>query len=250
MRITQFLLAGCLFTGTANADTTLIYNTKDGQEHSRMFLTDGKLKMTNKTEVDTAIIFDSINTSFTIVNHSDKSYMVFNQKQIEALGDVSKMIDKLISEQLAQMPEAQRAQMRGMIESMVKSQMPKSVPLPSYSKNGKSNNYNGFDCEVVVKEVKGKNDGEFCVTEYSNLGISDSEYSTVNTFMKIAEKMAAQFGQDQSMNFDAIGQVVPVYYDMEKNKGFLTAVNDDDLPNGTFDVPSGYKQESLPKELF
>lgn len=250
MRINHFLLAGCLLTGMVNADTTLIYNNNDGQEQSRMLLTDGKVKMTNQTESSTEIIFNSINTSFTVVNHDEKTYIVFGQKQIEALGDVSKMIDKMISEQLSQMPEAQREQMRGMIETMVKNQMPKSAPLPNYSKSGKSNTYNGFNCDVVVKAVKGKNDGEFCVTKYSNLGISEEEYSAVSQFMKIAEKMAAQFGQDQSMNFNAIGQVVPVYYEMSNNKGYLTEVNDDDLPKGTFEVPSGYKEESLPKELF
>ena len=250
MRFNHFLLAGCLFTGTVNADTTLIYNNKDGKEQSRMLLTDGKVKMTNQTEAATEIIFNSLNTSFTIVNHNEKSYMVFNQEQLDALGDVSKMIDKMIDEQLSQMPEAQRSQMRGMIESMVKSQMPKQVPMPKYSKSGQTSSYNGFDCDVVIKEHQGKNDGDFCVTEYSNLGISDNEYKTINTFMKIAEKMAAQFGQDQSMNFDAIGQVVPVYYDMTHDKGYLTEVKNDDLPKSTFEVPNGYKEESLPKELF
>jgi len=250
MRINHFLLAGCLFTGMVEADTTLIYNNKEGQEHSRMLLTEGKVKMTNQADYSTEILFNSTNTSFTVINHDEKSYMVFGQKQIEALGDVSKMVDKMIDQQLSQMPEAQREQMRGMIETMVKKQMPKAAPMPNYNKSGESKTYNGFDCDVVVKEVKGQNDGEFCVTQYSNLGISDGEYSAVSQFMKIAEKMAAQFGQDQSMNFDAIGQVVPVYYDMSNNQGFLTEVNDDNLPKGTFEVPAGYQEESLPKELF
>ena len=68
--------------------------------------------------------------------------------------------------------------------------------------------------------------------------------------MKVAEKLASQFGQDQSMNFEAIGQVVPVYFDMESQKGMLSTVSNDDLPADTFAVPVNYKQQSLPKELF
>lgn len=250
MRIKHLILAGSLMTGVAVADTTLIYQTEGGKENSRMMLTDGKVKITNQSDANTAVIFDAKNTSFTIVNHDEKSYMVFGEKEIEALGDVSKMMDKMINEQLAQLPAAQREQMRGMMESMIKSKMPKQAPLPSYSKSGDSDNYNGFDCDVVIKSTQGKGKEEFCVTDYSRLGVSASEYGTISSFMKIAEKMAAQFGQDQSMNFDSIGQVLPVYYKMMDEKAFLSDVDNSQLPADTFVMPAGYKQQSLPKELF
>jgi gas vesicle protein len=250
MNIKTLFIAGSLITGIATADTTLVYNDKNGEEQSRMLLTDGKVKMVSKAESDTAMIFDATTNSFTIINHQDKSYMVFGEKEIEALSDVSKMMDRMIDEQLSQLPAAQREQMRGMMESMIKKQMPKQLPAPKYIKSGETATYNGFNCEVVVKETKGKKDGEFCVASYSKLGISDAEYGAVAHFMKVAEKMASQFGQDQSMNFEAIGEVVPVYFDMSSQKGYLTSVNDEDLPSATFAVPSGYKQESLPKELF
>lgn len=250
MSIKSFLITGCLFSGIAAADTTLIYNDDQGQEQNRMLLTDGKVKMVSSSETDTSMIFDANNNSFTIINHQEKSYMIFGEKEIEALSDVSKMMDKMIDEQLAQMPEAQREQMRGMMESMIKNQMPKQLPAPKYIKSGETTSYNGFSCEVVVKETQGNKDGEFCVTSYNNLGISDAEYGAVAHFMKLAEKMASQFGQEQSMNFESIGKVVPVHFDMASQKGYLISVNDDDLPSATFAIPSGYKQESLPKEMF
>ncbi len=250
MKFKNLLISTCVFAGFAQADTTLIYNDDNGKEQSRMLLTDGKVKMVSSAEVDTAIIFDASQTAFTIINHSDKSFMVFGQKEIEALGDVSKMMDKMINEQLAQLPESQREQMRGMMESMIKKQMPKQAPMPKYIKSGDTSSYNGFDCEIVIKESKGAKDGEFCVASYSKLGISATEYGAVAAFMKVAEKLASQFGQDQSMNFEAIGQVVPVYYDMDSQKGALTSISNDDLPAATFQVPDDYKQQSLPKELF
>jgi hypothetical protein len=160
------------------------------------------------------------------------------------------MVDKMLNEQMAQLPESQRAQMRGMMESMIKQQMPKPKPAPTYIKSGDSETYNGFSCDVVIKESQGTKNGEFCVTSYSNLGISDAEYDAISAFMKVAEKMAAQFGQDESMNFEAIGQVVPVYFDMESQKGTLDSISDDSLPADTFAIPKGYKQQSLPKEMF
>ncbi|MCB1581802.1 MAG: hypothetical protein R3E90_06640 [Marinicella sp.] len=250
MKFKALLIAGCLGAGIAPADTTLIYHDSNGNEQSKMLLTDGKVKMISSSEAETAVIFDANKTVFTVINHAEKSFLEFGQREIEALSDVSKMMDKMINEQLAQLPESQREQMRGMMESMIKQKMPKQAPAPKYIKSGETKSYNDFGCEVVIKESQNAKDGEFCVTSYSKLGISDTEYGAVAGFMKVAEKLASQFGQDQSMNFEAIGQVIPVYFDMESQKGVLNTINNDDLPADTFIVPVGYKQQSLPKELF
>ena len=249
MRLKYLALTASLFTGLASADTTLIYNSKSGANNSSMYLTDGLVKMTHHSGDGTAVVFDARNTSFTIINHNDQSYMVFGKKELEALSDVSKMIDKMLEEQLAQLPASQREQMRGMMKQMVQQQMPKQAPAPEYILSGATEEHNGYGCDVVIKKSKGSQDDQFCVTDYDELGISSGEYAAISQFMKTAEKLASQFGQDQSMNFDAIGQVVPVYYDMNGEQAVLTEVLSDDLPASTFSVPEGYQQQSLPKEL-
>lgn len=251
MKFKHLIFSTLLIGGVAAADTTLTYNNADGAENSKMYLTDGMAKITNDIDASTAMIFNAKNNSFTILNHQDKSYMVFGEKEIAALGDMTSMIDKMVEEQLAQMPAEQRDQMRDMIKSMIKKQMPKqSTVMPVYEKTGTSKTYNGFDCTEAVKLVSGKKSGSFCVAEYHKLGVGEAEYAGISQFMKTAEKMASQFGQDQSMNFDALGQVLPVYYDMGDEKAFLTDVDNSDIDSAVFQVPAGYRKESLPKELF
>jgi hypothetical protein len=250
MKAKHLLYTACLMTTMASADTTLSYNSKGGQANSQMFLTDGLVKMTHQSEANTAVIFNAAEGSFTIVNHDQQSYMVFGPKELEALSDVSKMIDKMLEEQLAQMPAGQREQMRGMMKQMIQQQMPKQAPAPEYISSGQTETHNGYACEVVIKQVKGQSDDQFCVTDYDELGISVSEYAAIDSFMKTAEKLASQFGQDQSMNFSAIGQVVPVYYDMNGEQAILADVSNDALPAATFQVPDGYRKESLPEQMF
>ncbi len=244
------ILATTMLAGHAAADTTLVYNNADGSENSRMYLTDGMAKITNNIDSGTALIFSAGQESFTIINHQDQSYMTFGKKEIAALGDVAGMIDRMLEEQLAQMPAGQREQMRDMMKSMIEKQMPKQAAKPEYAKSGQTATYNGFDCDVVVKTVESKKSGDFCVADYQKLGVARSEYNSINQFMKIAEKMAAQFGHDQSMNLDSIGEVLPVYYDMGDQKAYLTDVLDEDLSADTFKVPKGYNKQSLPKEMF
>ncbi len=176
--------------------------------------------------------------------------MVFGEKEIAALGDVSAMVDRMLEEQLAQMPAAQREQMRGMMKSMIQKQLPKQAALPKYEKTGQSSNYNGFSCEVVIQSVDGKKKSDLCVADHQDLGVDSGDYAGIQEFMKIAEKMASQFGQNTGANFAAVGAVLPVYYEMGQEKAYLTGVNNDKISDTTFSIPDGYKQQSLPKEMF
>lgn len=254
MKLKQLVIisavASTLLTGAVNADTTLTYNNADGKENSKMYLSNGMAKVTNDSDVNTALIFNNSQNSFTVINHEDKSFMVFGEKEIAALGDVSAMVDRMLEEQLAQMPAAQREQMRGMMKSMIQKQMPKQAAMPSYEKNGQSSSYNGFDCDVVEQTVDGKKQGDFCVADHQDLGVAASDYVAIQSFMKIAEKMASQFGQNQGVNFAAVGDVLPVYYELGQEKAYLTVVNNDDLNANEFSIPAGYKQQSLPTEMF
>lgn len=249
-QLMSVLGAGLLISSGVMADTTLIYGNDKGEETTRMLLTADKVKVTNKAEVDTAVIFNGNKTEFIVVNHDEKNFMVFGEKEIEALSDVSAMMDRMLEKQMANVPEAQRAQMRGMMESMLKSQMPKQAAAPVYAKKGGSESYNGYDCDVVVKTVEGKKSGDFCVTEYQKLDVAPAEYAVIMKFMKIAEKMASQFGNDNSMNFSAIGEVLPVYFNDSGQTGMLMKVNNDKIDAALLTVPEGYKQQELPKEMF
>ena len=250
MKLKYILLSATLVTGAAMADSTLIYNDNNGNETSRIMLSDGLAKMTHNTEVQTALIFDAKGNSFTILDHERKSYMVLGEKEIAALGNVAAMIDRMLEEQLAQMPAGQREQMRGMMKSMIEKQMPKQTAMPTYEKVGQSQTLHGFTCEQVIQMVDGKKQSDFCVADHQALGVSEAEYQGIQSFMKVAEKLAGQFGQNQSMNFASIGEVLPVQYQMDHGTGTLTSVNHNDLPAQTFQVPEGYTQQDLPKELF
>ena len=249
MKLKIYLLLAMLLPTTAFADSTLIYNDGSGQLNSTMYLTDGMAKITQSGDVNTALIYNANQNSFVVVNHQDQSYLVFGEKEIAALSDVSAMVNRMLDEQLAQLPASQREQMRGMMESMIKQQMPKQAPAPEYTKSGQSASYNGFDCEVVIKTVQGQKGGDFCVADIDDLGVSAGEYASINDFMKTVEKLASQFGQDQSMNFADIGTVIPVYYEMAGQKAYLVDIKHDDLKASTFRVPEGYAQTALPKEL-
>lgn len=247
MKNKGLLLIGALMTATVSADTTLVYNDGKGVESSVMHLSDGIMKVTsNEGGQKSEVIYQAGAGSFTVVMHDEKKYMTFGPKEIEQLSDISAMVDKMLDKQLANMPEAQRAQARAMMEGMIKKQMPKQAPVPEYNKTSETRTVNGYSCDVVEKSSKGKGTDDFCVADYGDLGVSSEEYAAIKAMMKVAEKMASQFGVDSSMNFEQVGEVLPVQYDMNGVKASLVDVSHDDLGKQMFKVPAGYEKQSIP----
>ncbi len=243
MKLIPLLLLGSL-SSVALADTTLIYN--DGKDVSmKMQFSDNKMRATMLEDESSFMIYDAEKITFTAFSTKDKSYYVMDEEAIKSLGDVEAMVEKMLEKQLAQMPESQRAMMRQMMKGAVKAQMPKQMPKPDYSLTGKTKSYNGFDCEIVIKKVKRKK-SEFCVTQYSAIGMLESEYTVIKSFQHIVQGLAQQTNTDRSMDFSELGDFIPVYYKQAGEKGELTKVSHDKIDAATFQVPQGYKKIELP----
>lgn len=245
MKLLTTLFISCLAT-TVSADTTLTFTGKKDKVEMKMQLANNMMRATSVGDNSSYMIYDANNSTFTTFIPKEKKYYVMDKETIEKLGDIGAMMDKMLEKQLAEMPEAQREMMRGMMEKAIKSQMPKQAPKAEYSFNGKSDSYNGFDCEIVVKKA-GKNKSEFCVTQYSNLGMKPDEFSVITSFQETIAKLAQQYGQDSSMDFSSLGDYVPVYYKQSKNEsGALSHVSHEKLDPRLFAIPDGYSPMALP----
>lgn len=248
MKTLKILLVTSLVTiisTSAIADTTLTFTGKKDKVAMKMQIANNMMRGTSVDDNSSYMIFDANNTTFTTVMTNDKKYFVMDKAAIEKLGDIGEMMDDLINKQLADMPEAQRDMMRGMIEKMVKSQMPKEAPKAEYSFNGKSASYNGFDCQIVIKK-SGKAKSEFCVTEYSNVGMSANEFSVITSFQSTIEALAQKYGQDNSMDISSLGDFIPVKYKQAGEKGTLSNVNHEKLDSSLFAIPEGYSKMEMP----
>lgn len=229
----------------AVADTTLTFNSKKDKMAMQMQFSNNMMRATSVDDASSYMIYNASNTTFTMFMTDKKQYFVMGQKEIKALGDIGAMMDKMLEKQMANVPEAQREMMRGMMEGALKAQMPKQAPKAVYKMTSKSSSYNGFDCQVVTKK-SGRKKSEFCVTEYSSLGMNASEFAVITSFQQVTEKLAQQFGADNSMDFSSLGDFIPVRYKQEGVTGTLTNVNHDNLDASIFAIPEGYSQMDMP----
>jgi hypothetical protein len=168
-----------------------------------------------------------------------------DEEDIAKLSDMSAMIESMMEKQLANVPEEQKEMMRNMMASAIKAQMPKEMPKAVYSLTGKSSSYNGFDCQIVSK-TSGKKKSEFCVTDYSNLGMTSNEYAIITSFQSTIAALAQKHGIDNSMDFSSLGNFMPVKFIQEDQSGTLTDVNHDNLDPKLFEVPEGFTEMVMP----
>ena len=244
MKILHTLALACLTT-SAMADTTLTFKNNNEKVSMKMQFSDNMMRATTMGDEAGNMIYNAENKTFTILNPQDKEYFVMDEETIESLTDIGAMIEKMMEKQLAEVPEAQREMMRNMMAGAMKARMPKQLPLPEYTLTSKTDSFNGFDCQIVVKK-SGRDKSEFCVTEYSELGMSSSEYNIIATFQQTIEKLAKQFGTDQSMNFMELGDFIPVNYEQSGQSGTLTEVSHNSIDAEVFSVPADYKKIELP----
>jgi hypothetical protein len=227
------------------ADTTLTFTNNKDQVGMKMQFSNNRMRATSVGDDSTYMIYDANNSTFTTFMADKKKYFVMGKKELETLGDIGAMMDKMMEKQLANIPESQREMMRNMMAGAMKAQMPKQAPKSEYNFTGKSASYNGFDCQEVIKK-SGTKKSTFCATEYTNLGMSSSEYAIITSFQKTIEKLAQQYGADNSMDFSSIGQLMPVHYQQEGQTGTLKEVNHDKLSADLFAIPEGYSQMKMP----
>ncbi len=225
----------------ASADTTLEYNT-GMDSNTRIHFRGGQMLMSDAAN-DTAVLFDAAAQSMTVINHSEREYMLFGPKQLAALGNMRETILQSIEQQLAGVPAAQREQIRDMMMKTMKNRMPAAEALPEYQRTGQNKTVNGHSCEVVIN--RNNPDSEtFCVTRFSELGMQAADYSAYAEFMKLAEKMTAQLG-NKGMNFSVLGDFVPVEYRNAQAQGTLVGVQHETLSDAVFAVPADYTQQRI-----
>jgi hypothetical protein len=244
MKFLNTLALTCIAT-SAIADTTLTYTSKKDKEVMKMQFSGNMMRATSVDDNSSFMIYDGNNKTFTMFANDEKKYYVLDEEDIAKLSDMSAMIESMMEKQLANVPEAQKEMMRNMMANAIKAQMPKELPKAVYSLTGKSSSYNGFDCQVVSK-TSGKKKSEFCVTDYSNLGMSSNEYAIITSFQNTIAALAQKYGADNSMDFSSLGQFMPVKFSQEGESGTLTDVNHDTLDASLFAVPEGYSEMEMP----
>lgn len=165
------------------AGSLVTMNVESSNENGRGFeqtfsLQDGKLRFDqsngNNSSRDNnssqATIWDSNSSSLLIINHNEKSYSIIDQASLQQLkvklGDAKRLMD----EQMAKIPPAQREMMKKMMgENMPGFGGDKPQVIINVAATGRNDSVAGYACDIREIVSNGQKIGEVCVTPWDKL---------------------------------------------------------------------------------
>ncbi|GAB4200519.1 MAG: hypothetical protein Tsb002_36670 [Wenzhouxiangellaceae bacterium] len=248
--LTAALLAAASLT--AQADTTLEFQGTGDQNFDRLLISNGLLRM--DTGDGNWLLFDSNAQHMTYVDDSDRSYMVMDQAMFDKLGNT---IDKARAEldaALAQMPPAQREQMRAMMESTMKGMLGGGEKISvELRETGASREVAGVDCRMVETWQGNKRLNQVCLANAADLKVAAGDARVFSAWAEFTEDMVQQMADRaqglvpfEAPSFAAFSDGLPVLViDEDGDKVMLNAQHQEAIDASLFTIPDNYSRESI-----
>jgi len=233
--------------GSAWADTTLVFTGQEGM--NRIYLTPSALRMdVSGKDGQQAMIYDGSRNEFIIIVPKDKQYIVMTEKDMQAIGDLRNQMMQQMEAQLADVPPAQREQMRQMMMGMMKGKMgntSQAEPTIRYVETGETGKAMGHTCHIFETRVNGGYQGDVCVAPVKELGIPANEYANYAHMLQFMQKMVKAAGVDSGGMLAGLPKdAMPLWYEDRGTRHELKEISHKPLDKALFLPPAGYKRQS------
>lgn len=136
----------------------------------RAFVEGQSLKIQSGSAGEGDMIFRGDRNEMTVVNHSERSYVVLDEATLEWLAEQLGAAMRQMEAMLANVPEAQRAQMEQMMRARGMGPGPVGEPpTRELRRTGERAEHSGFATERYDVLVDGRKERELWVTPWSNI---------------------------------------------------------------------------------
>ncbi len=195
------------------------------------------------------------NSTFYIVDEKRKTYREMDKASMQNTMDQAGAAMKQMQERMKNMPPEQRQQMEKMMGANMPGMASGKKDVYESKDTGKSDTVEGRKCRLWNMLKNGKLQEELCVAPFSAFpGKEDFQ----KTFKELAEAFEGLAGAipgagDQTKARSAInGYPVRIrpYDDAGKLRGIETVLKtwaEESIPASTFDIPTGFKKQDMPK---
>ncbi len=239
------LLCGLALFATAQADSTLVYSGEEGLNRILLSPQGLRMEMSGK-DGSQAIIYDGQRNAFIIIMPEKKKYMEMTQKDIEAIADMRNRMMQQMEQQLADVPPAQREQMRRMMSGMMKGKMGNATATPTtvrYVDTGETAKAMGHSCRIYEMRVNGGYESDVCVAPIKQLGVAENEYAHFSRMLDFMQKMAKSAGiNNGSMMAGMPENAMPLWFEQDGQRRTLKSVSHQPLDKSLFLPPAGYQR--------
>ncbi|MFK5921815.1 MAG: hypothetical protein QM496_06520 [Verrucomicrobiota bacterium] len=260
LSIASVLAVGAALLGSAHADNTLVYSktSKDGSpgESQKMLIRAGKMRI-DMPDGKNAMIYDALADKVFILQMSEKKYMTMDPAMMEKMMGALTGLQAQLEAKMANMPEAQREQMRAMMSKMGAGLLGGGkTPVIKYVETGRKEKVGDYQTQVVEVLEDGKKTIDYYLIDRADLEIGDVEYATLQKFQAFLGKLMKSLPgpMKQKMKIQMLlakGNQLPVKADHFENSKLkrtdqLTEISNKGLDPALFEIPEGFQQRQMP----
>lgn len=212
----------------------------------------------------TTMIFLGETDEMYMIDHDEKTYMVFDRERIEALTQQMSQAMQQMQEALAQVPPEQRA----MMERMMKDKMPggdyEPPSPPVVTDLGESGNVNGIECQWKQVTRDDRLEQKACVCDQSAIAGGEEAVAIAHEMRDFAEaltQMATSVASSPMLGGGTLGgfattmvadlegfSLISEDYDGEEkliSRSTFESADNVSIPDEEFTPPSGYERQTL-----
>lgn len=240
-----------LFSTNVLADANITYQS--GQDTQIASVKQGKVLIQVPDDANKYMIFDQAQQTLTMIDHTQKSFTVFDEAKIASLTGQLNSMKSMLQNQLKNLPPEQRAQVAAMMGGIdLSDNTANKGPAATLSSKGKDSR-NGHSCQSY-DVIENKKIGNICVSDESDLALSATDFETLlsmQTFMlslaRTAKDAAGDLAGDMPDfgNVKIDGLVVSGVMDNRPAEAYHLKSVDKNTAVADIAVPAGYSEQSV-----
>lgn len=254
MRLHPLLALSLLLPGLCLADTALTYRNSVVPDDTMVVRArNGDVTMGH---TDSWILVKKGEEKIYIMDARSRTYMVMDEETAKRIGQqvdaAQQQMNAMIEQQMANMTEEQKAQMRAMMGDKMPGAKPKAPPKTTVKRLGEET-VAGVTCLNLMILLDGQPSGDACVAKAGALSVDPDDYQAMvgatDTMRRIMENMVGQIDNDAiSLNLRAMKGIPIRMRDLvDGEETLLDARSSADLPADDFEVPKGFSQREFPQ---
>ena len=260
MRYARHIILLVIFSFSIAAQAGIIVKSveRSGQKkiemETTMMVDQNKLRIeSNEKDEQNVVIFRGDKKVFWVLKTSDKTYVEMTQEDLAELKAQMDNMQKMMAEQMKNMPEEQRKMMEKMMPSAAGAAKKMKT---DYKKKGSGEKVGKWSCDHYEGFRDGKKTGELWTASWDQIGLKRSDMSAFKQMAEFFEAIsqdASEFmkiGSEEWEKEQGLSGVPVRWIDMEDgqtdSQGEIKEIRKQDIKASLFDIPSGYEKEDNP----
>ncbi|WP_067560609.1 DUF4412 domain-containing protein [Halofilum ochraceum] len=248
------LIAGlgvAALSGTALADTTLTYKSRDGETGMVYSIVDDGVSLDNRA-AEATMLYDISTKTFTMIDHGEKTYTEVTeearQQMQQQMTDARKQSMEALKDQIAGLPkEAREKILKGTQAGIGAGQKGLSKGMETrVERTGRMETVNGYECEVVRVGVMFSS-SEICLADNAAVGMPASASATMEKMNEGMRELSGSImqGLGASMPGGPGLEGIAVRITSDGTTWHLSDLSTGNVDPAAFQVPNGYEKQDI-----